>query len=409
MTMASQSWGHAWLASLADLTTSLRRRDGAVVELDAEPGLLTAVVDGRAREPRRVRIGVRAVGDDAWSELATALPAGLALELSAGRVPVRLVDVARECGFEILPGPGDLAPECSCGAWDDRCGHVAAVLEAVADRVEVDAGLVVTLRGGDPERLVAVSSQNSVRPVGVSATTAWRRVPQPLPPEPAVLAAPHHPIQVPAPPEDSGVRTADLQRLAGDAAQRAAQLVAVGSPVTSPASPRPSASPGSPPGMSRSHAEVMGDVPLGVCPVELDVVRRVADTPAGVPPVDARTAARLVGLDPDEVERRVVAWRVAGPAGVAVVADGGRADRGGVDRGGVDAAAVADGLGALGGSELAVARSGRITRRDGSWQLRRDAEGRWWGLAPHPDLGWVLDSGPSRDPLVVVGQPTSAE
>ena len=94
------------------------------------------------------------------------------------------------------------------------------------------------------------------------------------------------------------------------------------------------------------------------------------------------------GLDVDDVSRRVIAFHVAGSAGVAAI----------VDRGVGDPESMGRGLAALGGQDLAVARSDRVTRRDGSRQLRRDRGGRWWGLAPDPELGWVLDSGPSDDP-----------
>lgn len=57
-----------------------------------------------------------------------------------------LVEDAAAAGVELLPGIGDLEPECTCGAWD-HCPHTAALCYQVARLLDRDPYVLLLMRG----------------------------------------------------------------------------------------------------------------------------------------------------------------------------------------------------------------------------------------------------------------------
>lgn len=61
-------------------------------------------------------------------------------------MPPHLVEDAAAAGLDLLPGIGDLEPECSCEAWD-HCPHTGALCYQVARLLDQDPFVLLLLRG----------------------------------------------------------------------------------------------------------------------------------------------------------------------------------------------------------------------------------------------------------------------
>ncbi|MDQ2725677.1 MAG: SWIM zinc finger family protein, partial [Actinomycetota bacterium] len=204
-TFGTSWWGRAWIDALevrARLDPNrLPRgrtyaRRGTVGELRLAAGEITADVQGSRSRPYQVRIRVRVFDDAEWDRVLDTLAAeiGHLAALLDGELPPRVADDARALGLDLLPGPGDLQPRCSCPDWADPCKHAAAVCYLVADALDDDPFGLLTLRGRDrgeiltalrarrraPGALAAPAEQRAADP-GIRARDAWARTVGPLP------------------------------------------------------------------------------------------------------------------------------------------------------------------------------------------------------------------------------------
>ena len=91
-------------------------RQGAVMDVQVEPGVVTGFVQGSRSVPYEVVVHVTEATDFA--------------------VLTNLVPTARQVRFD-----------CSCPDWDAPCKHAVAVMYDLADRVGRDPGLLATWRG----------------------------------------------------------------------------------------------------------------------------------------------------------------------------------------------------------------------------------------------------------------------
>jgi uncharacterized Zn finger protein len=66
-------------------------------------------------------------------------------------------------GLDLLPGPGEVQPRCSCPDWADPCKHAAAVCYLVADELDRDPFLLFLLRGKGRDELLAGVRQRRFR------------------------------------------------------------------------------------------------------------------------------------------------------------------------------------------------------------------------------------------------------
>ncbi len=133
-------------------------RQGQVLSLDVEAGLLTARVQGSRATPYRVEIAWPALGPAVWALVASAFAAraGLAARLLAGEVPPELETVFESAGVPLFPRRwAHLRAHCSCPDWENPCKHLAAVLYVFADRLDDDPWLLLAWRGRDREAVLA--------------------------------------------------------------------------------------------------------------------------------------------------------------------------------------------------------------------------------------------------------------
>jgi uncharacterized Zn finger protein len=374
-------WGRAWIEALEQRahldpnrlprgrTYARQDRTSAV---ETRPGEILAAVQGSRRTPYRVRIGVRRFDEGEWERflIAVAARAGHAAALLDGELEPGIVDDARAAGVELLPGPGDLDPHCSCPDWANPCKHAAAVCYLVADELDADPFALLTLRGRRrPEVLEAlrrirgasVPQAKSTAPApdgGVRASEAWSRDLGDLPLPPPARPRPGSPAVWPTDPPVSAPFTADaLGLLAVDAARRA-WFVHRGEGTTGLVDDR-----------------------------ETDLTRRAADA-LGTDAWPALTAA--TGEDPRRLARRAVAWQVAGPAGAGAVAQSPwRPDTR------VMAAARAALVEAGAPTSHLRVRLNALTA--GDVQIRLDTDGQWWRFERR-NGAWELAAPPASEP-----------
>ncbi|GAA2135362.1 hypothetical protein GCM10009802_44090 [Streptomyces synnematoformans] len=149
-------WGRAWLKALEDTVldgTLLRRgrgraRAGAVGAVAVRPGRITAQVLGADRTPYRTDVLVQQLDDADWERLLDTIAdrAGHIAALLDRDMPPELDEDAAAAGVALLPGIGDLQPECGCGEWD-HCVHTAALSYHVARLLDADPFVLLLMRG----------------------------------------------------------------------------------------------------------------------------------------------------------------------------------------------------------------------------------------------------------------------
>jgi uncharacterized Zn finger protein len=140
-------------------------------------------------------------------------------------MPRSLVEAAEESGVDLLPGIGDLEPECDCGNWE-LCRHAAALAFQVGWLLDADPFVLLLLKGKPEQELLDALRQRVAGPVGtrtpvvVSAEPAGQ-----LPARPGLPATTPVVLGVEPPP---GLDAADLTALMEIAAKRARALLRSG-------------------------------------------------------------------------------------------------------------------------------------------------------------------------------------
>ncbi|GAB2730255.1 SWF or SNF family helicase [Streptomyces bullii] len=238
-------WGQAWLKALEDTALDSgqlkagRRlaRAGAVGAVTVRPGRVTAVVQDRGRTTHRADVLLEELTGDQWDRFVdmAGARAGHVAALLDREMPPHLVEDAETAGIDLLPGLGDLEPECGCDAWD-HCGHTAALCYQMARLLDEDPFVLLLMRGrGERALLDALQSRTgppsdgSPRPEGVDAAEAYAAggILPPLPTPPALPDEPGVPPSLdteaaPAP----GIDPAALEFLAARTAARAHRMLA---------------------------------------------------------------------------------------------------------------------------------------------------------------------------------------
>ncbi|MFW6693344.1 SWF or SNF family helicase [Streptomyces sp. MAR4 CNX-425] len=422
-------WGRAWLKALEDTVldgTLLRRgrghaRAGAVGAVAVRPGRITARVLGADRTPYRTDVLVQQLDDADWDRLLDTIAdrAGHIAALLDRDMPPELDEDAAAAGVALLPGIGDLHPECGCGEWD-HCAHTAALSYHVARLLDADPFVLLLMRGrGEARLLTDLQERSSARasavpagavgarpkPPGVRADEAYAAAGSlpPVPPPLGPVAEPGTPPVLtggaePAP----GVDVAALEFLVADTAVRARRLLADA--------------------LAPGHA---GAPPPGELTVAEDAVRMAAAARPATPPAagggaddggaagagagagaaagggaGARIAVRLArgsGRDRGAMERAVRAWRHGGAAGLAVLEDDWTPDAAALARATDQLAAAWE----PGTRPRLRAAGARWTAVGTGAQLRYGRDGRWW---PYRKEGtaWSPAGPPAPDPAAAL-------
>ncbi|WP_407078460.1 SWIM zinc finger family protein [Streptomyces sp. NPDC048182] len=389
-------WGSAWVTALEegalDAARLVRGRryaeEGHVDAITVTPGHVLAYVRGSRARPYRVQVRLRTLGEEGWERFldAAADRPGHIAALLDGELPHELAD----CGAPLLPGPGDLAPQCSCPDSGHPCKHAAALCYQTARLLDADPFVLLLLRGrGERGLLDALSRRSAAR----AARAAQDRDPAPLPgvragealaartlpPLPPPRPAPPHPEQPPAyPAAPGGPDPFALDQLATDAAARAHALLTTG-------------------------RDPVGGLTLWQDAVRLAAARPGSGLTAGTRALYA-SLATAAHREPADLSRAVAAWRQGGAEGLAVLEAAWDPPAGRFDR--------ARPL--LLAADLPAFRPwrNRLTHPRGHSQLRLGRTGLWYAYESEPGHeDWWPRGTPDLDPvgaLTGLGGPETA-
>ncbi|MEU9860693.1 SWF or SNF family helicase [Streptomyces sp. NPDC047971] len=393
-------WGRAWLKALEDTALDGQQlkkgrrhaREGAVGAVSVRPGRITAVVRDRDGSSYRSDVLLQELSEDEWDRLLDLAveSAGHIAALLDHEMPPHLVEDAAAAGLELMPGIGDLDPECGCEAWD-HCPHTAALCYQVARLLDEDPFVLLLMRGrGERALLDELQERSAVRaapdaPVaegsggesdGVPAGEAFaaRDILPPLPAPPALPSVPGVPPALdtetdPAP----GLDPSALEFLAVDAAIRAHRMLAE------------ALAPG------HEHTPVEGALTVGQ-----DAVRLAASgsVPSGV----ASRLATGSGRRRAELEPATRAWRFGGAAALAVLEEEWTPEPEALARA---RTALADAWEDADRPVLRPAGAARWTVVGAEAQLRLGEDGRWWPY--RKERGHWVPAGPAdQDPAAAL-------
>lgn len=381
-------WGQAWLKALegtaldsAQLKTGRRlARAGAVGAVSVRPGRLTAVVQDRDRTAHRADVLLEELSPGQWDRFLemTAERAAHVAALLDREMPPHLVEDAADWGVELLPGLGDLEPECDCGAWD-HCGHTAALCYQVARLLDQDPFVLLLMRGRDETTLLedlqarsGASTTDSAEPEGVDAAEAYAAgdILPPLPDLPGLPGEPGRPpsLETEAPPAP-GIDPAALSFLAAQTAVRAHGLL---------------------------RGTLQGD--LHATPAQ-DAVRLAAGDPG------REVTDRLAdgsGRGREGLATAVRAWRHGGAAALFVLDEEWRVEGETLAR----ARAALESAWDTGERPELRARGNRWTVAGAPVQLRLGRDGRWWPYRNERGR-WQPAGGAAQDPATALASATS--
>ncbi|WP_069773890.1 SWIM zinc finger family protein [Streptomyces sp. LUP30] len=381
-------WGNAWVAALEEGALDVKRlargrgyaEQGNVDAITVTPGLVLAYVQGSRPRPYRVQVRLRTLGGEDWErflDAAVERPGHIAALLDR-EMPESLAD----CGVPLLPGPGDLEPQCSCPDRGHPCKHAAALCYQTARLLDADPFVLLLLRGrGEREVLDALSRRNAVRAARAAQEQGQEQQPEllagvraaealaerRLPPLPAPLPVPSHPEQPPAyPSAPHGPDSFALDHLATDAAARAHALLASG------------------------HDEI-GELTLWQDAVRLAASRPGSGLTAATRSLYASLAS-AAGRTPSELARAVAAWRQGGPDGLTVLEESWDPPAGRFDR--ARPLLLAADLPAF------RPRRNHLTHPRGHLQLRYGQDGLWYAYESEPGHDdWWPRGTPDVDPV----------
>ncbi|MEV6831087.1 SWIM zinc finger family protein [Amycolatopsis sp. NPDC051102] len=348
-------WGRAWLSAMEDTALDLRQLKrgrkyaaaGLVGPITVSPGRLAAAVDDVDGGPYRTALRLAELSEADWTRFfdRVASRAGHLAALLDRDMPHDLVEAAADAGVDLLPGIGDLDPECDCPGWELPCRHAAALSFQASWLLDADPFVLLLLRGrGEGEIREELESRTApVSLTTVDAVDAADRTPGELP-----GLAGFRPSGAPSIPAAPGVPAEAFALLSANAAGQARALLA-GQPW---------------PGR------------------RADAVRLAAEFP---------TAAERLGSG-EEFERAVAAWTHGGPEGLAVLESTWAPPKG----------ALAAARAALVDVTEAEPVFDRNRCTVGEVQLRLDHHGRWHPYRLEGETWWPAGP-PESDPGLLLG------
>ena len=182
-TIASTFWGRAWCDNLeqySDFANRLPRgrtyvRNGSVVDLQIEAGKVRAIVGGS--DVYKVRVSIKTLAKPIWTRVKRDCAQGIdsLIDLLQGRFEDGVMKRLTHPEDGLFPRPKEIEMDCSCPDWAVLCKHVAAVLYAVAARLDTEPQLLFTLRDVDHTELIsqAVAAENLERSLTAGANNCF--------------------------------------------------------------------------------------------------------------------------------------------------------------------------------------------------------------------------------------------
>ena len=183
-------WSKRWVGVLESfsLGTRLTRgrsyaRQGQVISIDVEPGIVKAKVQGTQPRPYSIKIKLKPLSDNDWDRVTEAMAsqAIFAAKLLAGEMPTDIEEAFDAVNVSLFPrAETDLDTDCSCPDWANPCKHIAAVYYLLAERFDEDPFLIFKLRGRTKEQIIEIlrekraetSSDESFAPTASAESSA---------------------------------------------------------------------------------------------------------------------------------------------------------------------------------------------------------------------------------------------
>lgn len=165
--IARNWWAKAWnhnLESYADYENRIARgkryvKNGAVIDLKIEKGLVRALVMGSRGKPYEVLVRIVPLDKANWDVIVNHSSKRIdSLEaLVRGEFPRELEELFTLRGKGLFPRPDEIQFDCDCPDWAYMCKHVAAVLYGIGARFDEDPTLFFLLRDIEFEDLIRKS------------------------------------------------------------------------------------------------------------------------------------------------------------------------------------------------------------------------------------------------------------
>jgi uncharacterized Zn finger protein len=159
-------WSQRWLRSLDELDAEfdgrLARgralaRDGGVLQLGVEPGLILATVKGSYWERHDVAMQVPTLADGVWARVIDELTQDTltVATLLAGDMPTRIEATFARADAPLFVEMDEIAAECACADAYRPCRHILATIYAMAARLDQEPLLLFALRGRSSAALLS--------------------------------------------------------------------------------------------------------------------------------------------------------------------------------------------------------------------------------------------------------------
>jgi uncharacterized Zn finger protein len=162
--IGSTWWSKRWIGVLESFSMGTRltrgrsyARQGQVISIDIEPGVVKAKVQGSRPKPYNIKIQLRPLSDQDWEEVTEAMAsqAIFAAKLLAGEMPTNIEEAFHAVKLSLFPTAAkDLVTDCSCPDWANPCKHIAAVYYLLAERFDEDPFLIFKLRGRTKDEII---------------------------------------------------------------------------------------------------------------------------------------------------------------------------------------------------------------------------------------------------------------
>ena len=164
--IGSTWWSRRWVSVLESFNMGARltrgrsyARQGQVLSIDVQPGMVKAKVQGSRPRPYNVEIHLKPLSDQDWDKVTDAMAdqAIFAAKLLAGEMPTNIEEAFSAVRLSLFPTAArELETDCSCPDWANPCKHIAAVYYLLAERFDEDPFLIFKLRGRTKEQIVEV-------------------------------------------------------------------------------------------------------------------------------------------------------------------------------------------------------------------------------------------------------------
>ncbi len=242
----SAVWGQRWLEALeqdpryglAALSVGERvARAHAEPDVHIRPGVAEVTVTAGPRRRYNTSLFTPVFDDAVWDTLldhVASSPARSAA-LIGGTLDAAFDDDLRLLGIDLLPTPGEVTTTCDCAGWSSPCKHVVGALVAVADAIDDDPMLLLSLRGRERPDLIAALEARRTEEQGSDgveelASQAWLQPVRPLPILDLAATAPGETPTWGAPPSTAPFTAEGLEMIGTDLIHRSAEVISKGAP-----------------------------------------------------------------------------------------------------------------------------------------------------------------------------------